>query len=182
MDRGNRNGTTGRQVHTPSYLVLWSLLHVAWVITCNVSTVSPRIPEPPARTPLQELVSTGIAKLGLTNRGAAARSQGLVSHQTIQRLAGTDRWAGRVTARTIAGLALALDLTESEVRAAAARSRAEEAFADHNRIFHSLDEVRRADLVAYLLKLWQEQEAAAAREKQAPKARRTSRPVARAKP
>lgn len=69
-------------------------------------------------TALQRLVKTRLKQLGLSYREAAKRSDGMASHATFYQLA-TGQHSGRVSDRTINGLALALELSAREVREAA---------------------------------------------------------------
>jgi hypothetical protein len=70
---------------------------------------------------LQRLVSERMAELGLSYRRAAAKSGGKVSHGTLNTIA-TGRHSWRVDDSTIEGIALALDVDESVVRAAVGRA------------------------------------------------------------
>src|SRR5665213_2520870 len=67
--------------------------------------------------PLGALVRQRLRELGLSYEAAAARSSGLVSHGTLHQLA-FGAHGGRVREGTIQGVALALDLPQSTVRAA----------------------------------------------------------------
>lgn len=69
-------------------------------------------------TALQRLVKARLKQLGLSYREAARRSDGMASHATFYQLA-TGQHRGRVSDRTIKGLALALELSVREVRDAA---------------------------------------------------------------
>lgn len=68
--------------------------------------------------PLRQLVIERLDALGISQRQAATRSQGLVQAMTIGRIVRGE--TTRVTESTIAGLALALDVREKAVIAAAA--------------------------------------------------------------
>lgn len=76
---------------------------------------------------LQELVNERLVALGdgkrpLSQRDAAARSQGQVSHEIIGQLSrGTH--SGKLSDRTVAGLALALDVPRSDILRAMDRQR-----------------------------------------------------------
>lgn len=81
---------------------------------------------PPVKD-LQRLVLDRLSELGdrdgsLSLRSAAERSGGMVSHSTLQRISAGQYLVRKITDRTIKGIALALDVRESEVRAAAGRS------------------------------------------------------------
>jgi len=67
--------------------------------------------------PLGALVRQRLRELGLSYEAAAARSSGLVSHGTLHQLA-SGAHGGRLREGTIQGVALALDLPQSQVRAA----------------------------------------------------------------
>lgn len=110
----------------------------------------------PGRTPLQVLVSDRLEALGLSYREAANRSQGLLSHSTFSRLRSPERWAGRVTGRTISGLALALDLPESRVRKAADQSISAEDFALYAAEFRNLPPADQAQVIALMHRLAKE--------------------------
>jgi hypothetical protein len=69
-------------------------------------------------TPLQELVTSRLADLDLSYRAAAARSNGLISHGTVNYIAQGVTRPESLQPRTIRGLALALDLPVSEVERA----------------------------------------------------------------
>ena len=73
-------------------------------------------------TPLQEMVVGRMAELGLSFRGAAARSGGLVSHGTLNTIA-LGRHSGHYDDETLRGVALALDLPLTKVREAAGLDR-----------------------------------------------------------
>lgn len=73
-------------------------------------------PEPDA---LQRLVRDRLAELGDSTRNAAKRSHGLVSHTVLSRIAAGSYRGKRLQSNTLAGVALALNLAESEVYAAA---------------------------------------------------------------
>lgn len=73
-------------------------------------------------TPLQELVANTRATLGRSLREAAERSGGLVSHATINNIE-LGRHNGQLDESTIRGLALALDLSQTQIREAAGLSR-----------------------------------------------------------
>ena len=70
--------------------------------------------------PLGALVRQRLRELGLSYEAAAARSSGLVSHGTLHQLA-SGAHGGRLREGTIQGVALALDLPQSTVRAALPR-------------------------------------------------------------
>ena len=73
-------------------------------------------------TPLQTLIVTRMAELGLSYRSAAARSAGLVSHSTLNNIVlGTH--GGTFDDETLHGIALAMDLPQSRVRDAAGASK-----------------------------------------------------------
>lgn len=73
-------------------------------------------------TPLQKLVIDRMADLDLSYRAAAARTDGLISHGTLNYIALGQQKPGSITGRTIRGLALALDLPVSKVEKAVADS------------------------------------------------------------
>jgi hypothetical protein len=73
--------------------------------------------ETAATGPLGALVRRRLRELGLSYEAAAARSSGLVSHGTLHQLA-SGAHGGRLREGTIQGVALALDLPQSTVRAA----------------------------------------------------------------
>lgn len=73
-------------------------------------------------TPLQELVVNRMNELGLSFRGVAQRSGGLVSHGTVNNIA-LGRHSGVFDDDTLRGVALGLDLPLSKVREAAGRQR-----------------------------------------------------------
>jgi hypothetical protein len=112
---------------------------------CNVLPVEEHAGQ--ERTPLQELVSNRLLELGLSYREAASRSQGLLSHSTFSRLCDSKRWAGRVTGRTVSGLALALDLPESRVRKAAEVSILAEDFSYYASMFRNLPPADQAEVI-----------------------------------
>lgn len=116
------------------------------------------------RTPLQKLVAARLEELGLSYRSAAAKSQGLISHSVFSRLLDDERWAGKVHAKTIAGLALALDLPEAKIKKAADETLRAEEFAQHERLFRGLSPANQSKII----KLMQDLDAAqrkAARER-----------------
>lgn len=67
---------------------------------------------------LRDLINDRLGLLQISLRQAAARSQGKTTATTLSRLA-LGKHTGKITADTIAGIALALDLPMSAVRAAA---------------------------------------------------------------
>lgn len=67
---------------------------------------------------LQKLIQERLDELQISLRAAAARSNGLTTATTLSRLA-LGKHTGRITADTISGIALALDLSQSAVRKAA---------------------------------------------------------------
>lgn len=69
-------------------------------------------------SPLQKLVSSRLDELGLSTRAAADRTNGLISHTTIHRVA-TGESPGPWSQKTLRGLSLALDLPLSEIEKAA---------------------------------------------------------------
>lgn len=79
--------------------------------------VQKRDAEVAAAGPLRALVRQRLGELGLSYEAAAARSSGLVSHGTLHRLV-SGAHHGRLREGTIQGVALALDLPHSTVRAA----------------------------------------------------------------
>jgi hypothetical protein len=74
-----------------------------------------------AMTPMQRFVLNRLAELNLTYRGAADRSEGLVSFGTINQIA-TGRHTGRLTPRAQRGLALALDVPLGKIEQVYAES------------------------------------------------------------
>jgi len=70
---------------------------------------------------LQRLVVERMSELGLSYRRAAAKSEGKVSHGTLNTIA-TGRHSWRVDDSTITGIALALDVPEDVVRQAVGRA------------------------------------------------------------
>lgn len=68
---------------------------------------------------LTELVRSRLAELGLSARAAAARTHGGISHATIATFT-NGQHSGRITDKTAAGLAVALDLPISRIYEAAA--------------------------------------------------------------
>ena len=73
-------------------------------------------------TPLQTLVLTRMAELGLSFRTAAARSGGNVSHSTLNNIV-LGKHGGQFDDETLHGIALALDLPQSRVREAVGATR-----------------------------------------------------------
>lgn len=73
---------------------------------------------PSIDSPLRRLVMERLAELGISQREAARRSQGLVSQETVAVIV-QGRHAYRMKDRTIAGLSLALQVPESRMREAA---------------------------------------------------------------
>lgn len=67
---------------------------------------------------LQELVQARLKTLGISNREAAARSGGLIAHETLRRIA-IGETTGRLLPKTVAGLVAALEVSEAEILAAA---------------------------------------------------------------
>lgn len=67
---------------------------------------------------LQHLVAQRMAELGLSYRRAAARSDGLVSHATLNSIV-AGRHTFRLDPQTVVGIAKALNVTEARVRRAA---------------------------------------------------------------
>lgn len=102
---------------------------------------------PLERTALQQLVEERLKILEISYRQAAARSFDLISHHTVARLAGSEPWQGRITERTMAGLALALDISVDDVRRVAAMRRADPLFARACSVFRKLDQTARRDAV-----------------------------------
>lgn len=70
---------------------------------------------------LQRLVRERMAELGLSYRRAAAKSDGKVSHGTLNTIA-TGRHSWRLDDSTLEGIALALDVPVATVRAAVGRA------------------------------------------------------------
>lgn len=66
-------------------------------------------------TPLQKLVNDRRAELNLSYRAAAARSNGLISHSSLNFIANGQMRAESLGPQLIRGLALALDVNVSEV-------------------------------------------------------------------
>lgn len=66
-------------------------------------------------TPIQKLVLDRLADGNLSYREAASRSNGLISHATLNQIALGKYPLVRVNPRTVRGLALALDVKVSEV-------------------------------------------------------------------
>ena len=73
-------------------------------------------------TPLQKLVGDRLADLNLSYRAAAARSNGLISHSSLNFVAKGQMRAETLGPRLIRGLALSLDVPVSEVEAAVKQS------------------------------------------------------------
>lgn len=69
-------------------------------------------------TPLQELVLNRMSELDLSFREAAAKTGGIMSHATLNKVA-LGLHSGNYAEDTLRGIALALDLPQSEVRKAA---------------------------------------------------------------
>lgn len=67
---------------------------------------------------LQRLVADRLAELNRSYREAERQSGKLVSHGTLQKIA-TGQHSGKFNEKTLRGIALAIDVTPSEVRAAA---------------------------------------------------------------
>lgn len=70
---------------------------------------------------LQQLVTERMTELALSYRGAAAKSEGLVSHGTLNAIA-TGRHSLRINANTVRGIALALDLEQAVIEQAIGRA------------------------------------------------------------
>ena len=109
------------------------------------------------QTPLQRAVRARLDELDISSRQAAARSQGLLTHATLSRIANAYMYAPRLTARTISGLALALDVPESRIKKWAAES----APPDTDKLareYAGLPAASRAQVMALVTKLAAEEE------------------------
>lgn len=73
-------------------------------------------------TPVQKLVTDRLADLDLSYRAAAAKAGGLISHSTLNFIANGQMRPEALRARTIRGLALALDVSVSDVEKAVTSS------------------------------------------------------------
>lgn len=114
-----------------------------------MSNVYPKPQGEPPRTPLQEFVGKRLAELKLSTREAAARTHGLIAHQTLSRLVGSAVYDAKVTERTIAGLALALDLPSSVVQEVAAAP-SQSLMAEACKVFTALPEPSRDKALQYM--------------------------------
>lgn len=123
------------------------------------------------RTPLQQLVSARAEELGLSLRALARRSQGLIAHTTLTRLAGAERWSAVPTAKTLSGLALALELPETQIREAAEATHQGERFRTANSQFMALPPEKQQEVLDLMQRLYAEQ--VEARETR----KRTRRPI-----
>ena len=74
---------------------------------------------------LQRLILDTLAEQDLSYRAAAERSRGMVTHTTLNTLANGRRDPKTLTDQSIAGIALALGVSEREVRKAIGLSRTE---------------------------------------------------------
>lgn len=103
-----------------------------------------------------------MTELGLSYREAAEKSRGMLSHSTFSRLCKPERWAGRVTGRTIDGLALALDLPPSRIRKAADLSIRAEDFSYYASTFRNLSPQSQAEVIKLMQQRAKEEAAAQA--------------------
>jgi hypothetical protein len=73
-------------------------------------------------TPLQELVIGRLAELDLSYRAAAAKTNGLISHSSLNFIAHGQMRAENLSSRLVRGIALALDVPVSTVEKAVKES------------------------------------------------------------
>lgn len=97
--------------------------------------------------PLQQLIADSLAAQGLSQRQAVARSGGLLTTATMSRIA--SGITVNLTARTIQGLAVALDLKPSTVRAAAEATAMPQAVVSTLKACAGLPPDQLADIEAY---------------------------------
>lgn len=107
---------------------------------------------------LQRLVKDRLAELGDSMRTAADRSHGLVSHSTLSRIV-SGRASGRLTAETIAGVALALQIPERDVLAAAEEATRPARWVELSAEFSRLDEQQQTQVMSLMERLLEEREA-----------------------
>ena len=115
--------------------------------------------------PLQSLISTRLGELGLSQRAASQRASALLNPNTIGRILRGETL--RVTDQTIAGLALALDVPQSVVRAAADDTARPEVFVEMVENFAKLSPELQARVMAVMQDAMAEHEEAERRRKAA---------------
>lgn len=107
--------------------------------------------------PLQKLITDRLAELEISQRAAAARSQGLVTTATLNRIVNGHHTA--ITARVAAGIALALDVPEARVNELARQTANPTQWTNAAKKFPALSPARQDKVMKALLDAIAENEA-----------------------
>jgi hypothetical protein len=131
---------------------------------CSLCYVVP-MAQSMAVNPLQALITTRLSELELSQRAASLRASSLLNSNTIGRILRGETL--RITDQTVAGLALALDVPQDTVRAAAEDAANPQRYIDYTENFAKLSPDAQSKVFAVLEEVLAEHEEAERRRKAA---------------